>query len=94
MARTAREKAATAAIEAAIQEYNLAFKEAHPEAELGTIVDWIIVAAEGVADSEDPDEDRTLYSIIMPGGGIPYYRARGLLVAGESLITHGTPVAD
>lgn len=82
MARTARERAANDAIEAAIDEYRAAYQEAHPEVRLGTTVDWIVVAAETIPDMNDSAEDETSYSVIMPGGGIPTYRARGLLAAG------------
>lgn len=46
------------------------------------MVDWVVVAAETKPDMENPDDDLTAYSIIMPNGGIPWYRARGLLEAG------------
>lgn len=92
MARTQEEKDANDGIEAAIEAYREAFRKAHPDATAGTTTDWIVVAAEVVPNMEDPDEDVTAYSIIMPRGGIPWYRARGLLEAGISYLTH--PVED
>lgn len=80
--RTPEERAANDGIEAAIEAYRLAYHKAHPDSAYGTLTDWIIVAAEVEPNMEDPDEDVTAFSIIMPGGGIPWYRARGLLEAG------------
>lgn len=80
--RTPEERAANDAIEAAIDAYRRIYCEAHPEATNGTLTDWIVVSAETKPDMENPDDDVTAYSIVMPGGGIPWYRARGLLQAG------------
>lgn len=82
MARTPEERATNDAIEAAIEAYREAWRVSHPESTHGTLVDWIVIAAETKPDMEDSSEDITAYSIIMPGGGIPWYRARGLLEAG------------
>src|SRR5678816_1149698 len=82
MARTPEEIAANEAIEKAIEGYRDAYRIAHPDATFGTLVDWVVVAAEIKPNMEDAAEDVTAYSIIMPGGAIPWYRARGLLEAG------------
>lgn len=86
MARTPAEKATNDAIEMAIDAYRKAYMEANPEDEevrYGTLVDWIVVAAETKPDlNGEAEDDITAYSFIMPGGSIPWYRARGLLEAG------------
>jgi hypothetical protein len=82
MARSHEERIANEALEVAIDAFRAAFMKAHPDNAYGTLVDWIVVAAETKPDMEDASEDVTAYSIIMPGGGIPWYRARGLLQAG------------
>lgn len=82
MSRTPEERAANDAIEVAIDAYREAYRAAHPDCTHGTMVDWVVIAAETKANMEDPSEDVTAYSIVMPGGGIPWYRARGLLEAG------------
>lgn len=81
------ETAATAAIEAAIEQYRAAYKASHPEAEFGILGDWIIVAAETVPDMEDSDNDRTAYSVMMTRGGIAGYRALGLLETGKRYVS-------
>lgn len=88
MSRTSEEKATNDAIEEAIEAYRRAYKVAHPEATMGTLTDWIVVAAE-IIPGEDPDDDETGYSIIMPGGGIPIYRANGLLSMGKRYVMYG-----
>lgn len=80
--RSEAERVASVAIESAIEQYRDAYRAAHPDATYGTMTDWVVIAAETKPDMDDPDEDITAYSIIMPGGGIPWYRARGLLEAG------------
>lgn len=87
MPRSDVEKATNDAIEAAIDAYREAYRATHPNSVHGTLVDWIVVAAETKADMSDPDEDVTAYSIIMPGGGIPWYRGRGLLEAGIAFMS-------
>ena len=82
MSRTPEEKATNKAIEAAIEAFRTAYHEAHPDSSMGTLVDWIVVAAEAIPDAKDPADDVTAYSIIMPGGAMPSYRARGLLEIG------------
>lgn len=82
MPRTPEERAANDAIEAAIEAYRDAYRKAHPDSTHGTLVDWILVAAEVQPNMENPEEDVTAFSIIMPNGGIPWYRGRGLLEAG------------
>lgn len=92
MARTQAEKDASDALELAIDAFRIAYNNAHPDATDGTIVDWIVVAAETKPNLSDPDDDVTAYSIIMPNGGIPWYRARGLLQAGIFYLSD--PVED
>lgn len=83
MPRTEREQKANDAIEAALLEYRDAYAEAHPDVRVGTITDWIVVATELVAgEGGNPDDDVQTYAIIMPNGGIPNYRAVGLLKMG------------
>lgn len=82
MARTPEERATNDAIEAAIEAYREVYRVDHPEATHGTLVDWIVIAAEIKPDMDDSSEDITAYSIIMPNGGVPWYRSRGLLEAG------------
>jgi len=82
VARSQEERRTNDAIEAAIEAYRIAYRDANPEATHGTMTDWIVIAAETKPDMDDPEDDVTAYSIIMPGGGIPWYRARGLLEAG------------
>lgn len=88
MARTPAEREATEAIERALLQYRDAYAAAHPEARNGALVDWIVVAAEVLADG-DPEDDETAYSVIMPHGGIPHYRAYGLLQMGQHYLTYG-----
>ena len=90
MARSPELIAANEAIEAAIEQFRIAYAAAHPEATQGTLVDWIVIAAETKPDMEDSDNDLTAYSIIMPGGGIPWYRSMGLLAAGKHYLTYNT----
>lgn len=95
MAQTEAQKVATAAIEAAIEQYRLAFREANPEATNGVLGDWVLVAAETIPDMDDPADDVTAYSVIMAGGGMAWYRARGLLAAGIHYMTFDSgPVGD
>lgn len=82
MARSPEEREANEAIEAAIEQYRAVWQKYHPESQEGTLVDWIVVAADTKPDLEDSSDDVTSYSIIMPKGGMPWYRARGLLEAG------------
>ena len=82
VARTQAERDANKKIEEAINGFREAYMDAHPEATRGTLIDWIVVAAEVEADDDDPADDVTAYSIIFPGGAMPWYRARGLLEAG------------
>jgi hypothetical protein len=82
MARTLAEKEASDELELAIDAFRKAYIAAHPDVTDGTLVDWIVVAAETKPNLNDPDDDVTAYSIIMPNGGIPWYRARGLMQAG------------
>ena len=89
MARTQEEKDANDMVEAAILAYKDAYAAAHPEARVGTLVDWIVVAAELVP-GEDPDDDETAYAVIMPGGGIPGYKAVGLLEFGKKYAMGGS----
>lgn len=89
MARSDAERATNDAIETALLAYRDAYAAAHPEARVGALVDWIVVAAE-VVPGATPDEDVTAYSIIMPGGGIPAYRAAGLLEMGKGYVTTGS----
>lgn len=88
MPRTPEEIASNDAVEAAIEAYRQAYKAAHPEAVMGTLVDWIVVAAE-IVPGDNPDDDETAYSIIMPQGGIPTYRANGLLSMGKRYVMYG-----
>lgn len=85
--RTPKERETNDAIEAAIDAYRRAYCASHPDATDGTLTDWIVVAAETKPDMENPDDDVTAYSIVMPGGGIPWYRARGLLEAGVTFMS-------
>lgn len=85
MERSAEEMAANEAVEAAILAYRDAYAAAHPEAKVGTLMDWIVVAAEVIPGAK-PYDDETAYSIIMPGGSIPHYRADGLLSMGKRYI--------
>ena len=95
MARSQEERDTNDMIEAAIEAYREAYRNNHAEATHGTLTDWIVVAAETKPDMDDPAEDVTAYSIIMPNGGIPWYRARGLLEAGNHYFTHNAgPEAD
>jgi len=82
MARSQEEHDTNDMIEAAIEAYREAYRNNHAEATHGTLTDWIVIAAETVPNMEDSSEDVTAYSIIMPSGGIPWYRGRGLLEAG------------
>jgi len=82
MARTQEERDTNDLIEAAIEAYREAYRNAHPEATHGTMTDWVVIAAETKPNMDEPEDDVTAYSIIMPGGSIPWYRARGLLQAG------------
>lgn len=84
MAQTDRQKAATIALEAAIVEASAAW--AGPDNDGMVIVDWVVVAAEIKPDLQDPDGDRTGYSILMTGGGLPWYKAVGLLQAGAKIL--------
>lgn len=86
--RTEEEKASNDAIEATLLAYRDAYAAAHPEARVGTLTDWIVVAAELVP-GDDPDDDETAYSVIMPNGGIPGYKAEGLLRMGIRYIGGG-----
>lgn len=86
--RTPEEREANDAIETAIERYRKAYRDAHPEAVQGTLTDWIVVAAETAPDLEDAEEDVTAYTIIMAGGGIPWYRSIGLLTAGKHYLTY------
>jgi len=79
--RSDREKAANDAIEAALVEYRDAYAEAHPEARVGTLMDWIVVAAE-MLPGDSPEDDETAYSVVMPGGNMASYKAIGLLRMG------------
>jgi len=87
MTRSTEERATNDAIEDAINAYREAFRQTHPDATHGTIVDWIVVAAETKPNMEDSEEDITAYTIIMPNGGIPWYRARGLMEAGVKYLS-------
>jgi hypothetical protein len=82
MARSAEEKAALEALEAAIEAHSAVWYQENPDHPRGTMVDWIIVTAEIKPDMEDSDNDQTTYGIIYRGGSIPWYRARGLMDAG------------
>lgn len=84
MARTEREIAATKVMEAALTEFRDAYKEAHPEARTGMITDWIIIASEIVPHPEDPEQDDTLYAVMVSGGNLAWHRAAGLLKWGEA----------
>ena len=93
--RSEEERKTNDAIEAAIDAYRVAYRAAHPEATHGTLTDWVVVAAETKPDMEDPSEDVTAYSIIMPNGGIPWYRSMGLLQAGVHYFSHNVgPTGD
>lgn len=88
MSRTPEEVATNDAIEAAIEAHRQAYKAANPDESIGTLVDWIVVAAE-IVPGDTPDDDETAYSIIMPSGGIPTYRATGLLSMGKRYVMYG-----
>lgn len=89
MARTQEEKDANDMIEASLLAYRDAYAAAHPDARVGTLTDWIVVAAE-IVPGEDPEDDETAYSVIMPGGGIPGYKAAGLLDFGKAYVMGST----
>lgn len=82
MAKTDRQQKASDALEAAIMEARDAWSAANPGSVDGTVIDWIVVTAEVKPDMEEPENDIHAYSILMPNGGIPWYRGRGLLEAG------------
>lgn len=91
MARTQAERDANDMIEAAIEAYREAYLDAHPEAVRGILQDWIVVAAEN---KPDADEACDALLIIMPGGGIPTYRAIGLLEMGRRYVMESSEEED
>lgn len=80
MARTEEQKQADARLYEAIVATDKAYRT--EESVVGVVTDYIVVAAVVKPDMEDPDEDMTAYSVLMSGGGMPYYRSQGLLKAG------------
>jgi hypothetical protein len=90
MARTQRQKDADAALELALIEASHAYLEGDDGAIIGTMTDWIVVTAEVKPNMDDPDEDVTVYSVMSTGGGLPLYRALGLLQCGLKYINGAT----
>ena len=89
MARTKRQKDAEAALEAAIIETAAAWAEGDDDSVGDTVLtDWIVVTAEIKPNMADADEDETVYSILMSNGGLPMYKALGLLHAGLARLKH------
>lgn len=80
MARTEEQKQADARLYEAIVATDRAYRT--EESVDGVVTDYIVVAAVVKPNMEDPDDDLTAYSVLMSGGGLPYYRSQGLLKAG------------
>lgn len=85
--KTNEQREADLELEAALMRVSRAYSDVQ-EAQ-GVLGDWICVTAETRMGAES-DEDETYYTIAMSGGGIPDYRAFGLLDIGARMISnHG-----
>lgn len=83
MTRTQEQIEADDALTAAIEQCARAYLEEPNEMYL---MDWFVVTARSGLDEEAPES----YDIFMPGGGIPTYRALGLLKAAERIVIDTT----